>query len=90
MDDDELMQQIEMVRQMQDEEMRQHEEDKVNAFPLKYVSQGMELRDYFAARAMQSLIITDTDSKMDQIAESAYMMADLMMEERDAHQDGTR
>jgi hypothetical protein len=80
----------ELMRQMQDEEMRQHEEDKVNAFPLKYVSQGMELRDYFAARAMQSLIITDTDSKMDQIAESAYMMADLMMEERDAHQDGTR
>ena len=80
----------ELMRQMQDEEMRQHEEDKVNAVPLKYVSQGMELRDYFAARAMQSLIITDTDSKMDQIAESAYMMADLMMEERDAHQDGTR
>ena len=80
----------ELMRQMQDEEMRQHEEDKVNAFPLKYVSQGMELRDYFAARAMQSLIITDTDSKMDQIASFAYMMADLMMEERDAHQDGTR
>jgi hypothetical protein len=80
----------ELMRQMQDEEMRQHEEDKVNAFPLKYVSQGMELRDYFAARAMQSLIITDTDSKMDQIAIFAYKMADEMMEERDAHQDGTR
>ena len=80
----------ELMRQMQDEEMRQHEEDKVNAFPLKYVSQGMELRDYFAARAMQSLIITDTDCKMDQIASFAYMMADIMMEERDAHQDGTR
>jgi hypothetical protein len=50
----------------------------------------MELRDYFAARAMQSLIITDTDSKMDQIAIFAYEMADRMMEERDAHQDGTR
>ena len=80
----------ELMRQMQDEDMRQHEEDKVSAFPLKYVSQGMELRDYFAARAMQSLIITDTDSKMDQIASFAYMMADIMMEERDAHQDGTR
>ena len=53
-------------------------------------NKGMPLRDYFAARAMQSLIITDTDSKMDQIASFAYMMADLMMEERDAHQDGTR
>jgi hypothetical protein len=80
----------ELMRQMQDEEMRQHEEDKVNAFPLKYVSQGMELRDYFAARAMQSFIVTDTDWGVNQIAESAYMMADKMMEERDAHQDGTR
>jgi hypothetical protein len=80
----------ELMRQMQDEDMRRHEEDKVNAFPLKYVSQGMELRDYFAARAMQSLIITDTDSKMDRIAIFAYEMADRMMEERDAHQDGTR
>jgi hypothetical protein len=80
----------ELMRQMQDEEMRQHEEDKVNAFPLKYVSQGMELRDYFAARAMQSLVITHTESAIPDIASMAYMMADKMMEERDAHQDGTR
>jgi hypothetical protein len=80
----------ELMRQMQDEEMRQHEEDKVNAFPLKYVSQGMELRDYFAARAMQSLVITHTESGIPDIASLAYMMADKMMEERDAHQDGTR
>ena len=80
----------ELMRQMQDEEMRQHEEDKVNAFPLKYVSQGMELRDYFAARAMQSLIATDNGHGVDQVAISAYEMADRMMEERDAHQDGTR
>jgi hypothetical protein len=75
----------ELMRQMQDEEMRQHEEDKVNAFPLKYVSQGMELRDYFAARAMQSFIVTDTDWGTVQIAESAYKMADEMMKERDAN-----
>ena len=65
----------------------------IYAFPRKddhYLNSGMELRDYFAARAMQSLIITDTDSKMDQIAIFAYKMADEMMEERDAHQDGTR
>ena len=84
----------ELMRQMQDEEMRQHEEDKVNAFPLKYVSQGMELRDYFAARAMQSLIITEIyegDSRgLSDVARSAYFLADEMMEERDAHQDGTR
>ena len=94
MNDADLTLQIEMVRQMQDEDMRRHEEDKImrqhdNAFPLKYVSQGMELRDYFAARAMQSMIITDHCHVM-QVAISAYEMADRMMEERDAHQDGTR
>ena len=66
----------------------------IYAFPTDenadFNNKGMPLRDYFAARAMQSLIITDTDSKMDQIASFAYMMADIMMEERDAHQDGTR
>ena len=79
----------ELMRQMQDEEMRQHEEDKVNAFPLKYVSQGMELRDYFAARAMQSLVITHTESEIPIIAGLAYMMADKMMEERDANPWGS-
>jgi hypothetical protein len=85
----------ELMRQMQDEEMRQHEEDKImrqhdNAFPLECVSQGMELRDYFAAKAMQSFIATNTHWGMDKTAETAYMMADIMMEERYAHQDGTR
>jgi hypothetical protein len=75
----------ELMRQMQDEEMRQHEEDKVNAFPLKYVSQGMELRDYFAARAMQSFIVTNTQTRRPIIASMAYQMADEMMEERDAN-----
>ena len=80
----------ELMRQMQDEEMRQHEEDKVNAFPLKYVSQGMELRDYFAARAMQSMIVididsvTDIDAEINGIPETAYMIADAMMKYRDA------
>jgi hypothetical protein len=66
----------------------------IYAFPTDenadFNNKGMPLRDYFAARAMQSFIITDTDCKMDQIASFAYMMADIMMEERDAHQDGTR
>ena len=50
----------------------------------------MELRDYFAAKAMQSFIATNTHWGMDKTAETAYMMADIMMEERYAHQDGTR
>ena len=49
---------------------------------------GMTLRDYFAAKAMQSLMTTDqslmaTDHTMIDIAETAYMMADRMVEERD-------
>ena len=66
----------------------------IYAFPTDenadFNNKGMPLRDYFAARAMQSFIVTDTDWGVNQIAESAYEMADKMMEERDAHQDGTR
>lgn len=46
---------------------------------------GMELRDYFAARAMQALIWNqdvDLENKSD-VAEVAYAYADVMMEARD-------
>ena len=48
-------------------------------------SDGMALRDYFAAKAMQSLIITheDTDTGARAIAVFAYRMADKMMAQRD-------
>jgi hypothetical protein len=45
----------------------------------------MELRDYFAARAMQSFIVTNTQTRRPIIASMAYQMADEMMEERDAN-----
>ena len=61
----------------------------IYAFPTDenadFNNKGMPLRDYFAARAMQSFIVTDTDWGVNQIAESAYKMADKMMEERDAN-----
>ena len=41
---------------------------------------GMELRDYFAAQAMQGLIAADRP--FDFAAQSAYIIADLMMEAR--------
>lgn len=46
---------------------------------------GMTLRDYFAAKAMQSFLI-DLDCKpgdLPSIAVSAYMMADAMLEVRE-------
>jgi hypothetical protein len=41
-------------------------------------------RDYFAARAMQPLIVTNSEtSTMQQIAEASYLMADAMIKERE-------
>ena len=43
---------------------------------------GMTLRDYFAAKAMQALI--DRDTFFDDVASSAYKIADHMMKAREA------
>lgn len=43
---------------------------------------SMSLRDYFAARAMQSLL-TVTDLTPEQIAQGAFVVADAMLAERD-------
>ena len=47
---------------------------------------GMDLRDYFAARAMQSLIIAyatiGSNLKMHEIIDGSYQYADAMMEAR--------
>jgi len=43
--------------------------------------QGMSLRDYFAAKAMQALI--DSDGLFSEIPAQAYALADAMMKERD-------
>jgi len=57
------------------------------AFPYenRYEHEGMTLRDYFAAKAMQG-IMTDPDMTMgaDKLAEWAYTMADAMLKARDA------
>lgn len=53
--------------------------------------QGMDLRDYFAAKAMQALIATPKEVSTkgrkikgsDGFAEMAYVMADAMIEERE-------
>ena len=48
---------------------------------------GMTLRDYFAAKAMQGLVASDIELGPDQvphIVESAYIMADAMLKARTA------
>lgn len=59
------------------------------AFPINSVTypQGMSLRDYFAARAMQGILSAaghkgDIDYDDDVVAENAYLMADAMLEAR--------
>jgi hypothetical protein len=57
---------------------------------------GMALRDYFAARAMQSLILDSFYQKEGaykgwcefghEVAEDAYIMADAMLKARDGNQ----
>ena len=55
------------------------------AFPnevgYKHQQGGMTLRDYFAAKAMQALI--DREAFFDDVAESAYKVADHMLRVRE-------
>lgn len=52
------------------------------AFPFSDILQGMTLRDYFAAKAMQGLLASGW--KLDEgVAELSYMFADAMLKERD-------
>ena len=44
---------------------------------------GMDLRDYFAAKAMAAIIIYDeSDFHLDSLAKESYRVADAMMEVR--------
>ncbi len=44
---------------------------------------GMTLRDYFAAKAMQSLMLAaKTSQDVDLLSKGAYQMADAMLKER--------
>ena len=48
-----------------------------------HAQSGMDLRDYFAAKAMQALISEPSlKATMDEFAHRAYQIADIMMEER--------
>lgn len=59
----------------------------IPAFPLTGKTligdgRGMTLRDYFAAKAMQALIINDEERSRERVANLAYRIADVMLLER--------
>ena len=45
---------------------------------------GMTLRDYFAAKAMQGMMVDVEQPRCDYIAGAAYKMADAMLKAREA------
>jgi hypothetical protein len=47
-------------------------------------SNGMTLRDYFAAKAMQGMMVEVHDPDCNYIAEVSYRMANAMMKAREA------
>lgn len=53
----------------------------MKAFPT-HKEEGMNLRDYFAAKAMQAYLTGDYDLYPKEVAEKAYQMADWMLEVR--------
>jgi len=59
-----------------------------SAFPLAtdggHFSEGMTLRDYFAAKAMQGMMHDVTQPVGEVIAEWAYQVADAMLKAREA------
>jgi hypothetical protein len=57
----------------------------MKAFPTVSGQTGMDLRDYFAAKAMQAMIAhpnSDAGKPVSVYANNAYIIADAMMEAR--------
>jgi len=58
------------------------------AFPIPFETHhdGMTLRDYFAAKAMQGLLTNPECplEPLDEVPQASYKMADAMMKEREA------
>jgi hypothetical protein len=57
----------------------------MKAFPDSHMcnNEGMDLRDYFAAKAMQSLVNNEEVYPEDEICSYAYKIADQMMKTRE-------
>ena len=57
----------------------------IPAFPNNFTIekfQGMTLRDYFAAKALQGLLASEVNDSMQEFISRSYKIADAMMEER--------
>jgi len=50
-------------------------------------TEGISLRDYFAAAALQGMLTSDTQAAGDQLAAYAYELADAMLAARDQSND---
>ena len=57
-------------------------EEQEKAFPNEFESSGMNLRDYFAAKALQGLLASDVEASVVEFAVKSYEMADAMMKAR--------
>lgn len=63
-----------------------NKQDGGPAFPSQFFDEramGMTLRDYFAAKAMQAILTNKPDNNYNWIAQSAYALADEMLESRE-------
>ena len=65
--------------------MSDEEEEVQAAFPDRY-RDGMTLRDYFAAQAMQGLLANPECplTPLDEVPQASYALADAMMKAREA------
>lgn len=50
---------------------------------MEWGSDGMSLRDYFAAKAMQGMLVDPNCSDFASVVEHAYVVADLMLKQRE-------
>ena len=68
--------------------MQNIKDNKMKAFPKSNhqffdAQEGMDLRDYFAAKAMQAIQQTSKSTMYSDVARHAYKMADAMMKARE-------
>ena len=57
----------------------------IPAFPNNFTIekyQGLTIRDYFAAKALQGLLASETQAPMEVFVTRSYLIADAMMKER--------
>lgn len=47
------------------------------------ISDGMDLRDYFAGQALEGLLASEVIDNMDTFVTRSYVLADLMMKQRE-------